>query len=145
MRLLLIQRGAADFFRHCSLLHDYCSYPLGTSPLSLSLPHSLWFSLSLSPCIHYLDTPSLFHSLHFPSFLFSFFILLWSKFRLRALRPPSLILLPLSLLLAAVPVPRLNCSSLCFRRLITSSQWDSTCCYIKDQSSPPRALGHVPE
>lgn len=63
MRLLLIQRGAADFLRHCSLLHGYCSYPLGTSPPSLLSPLP---SLSLYPLLgHSLSlSPSLFSLLH---------------------------------------------------------------------------------
>lgn len=54
-----MHRGATDFLRHCSLLHGYCSYPLGTSALSLPLflplsvylvlGHSLSFSPSRSP------------------------------------------------------------------------------------------------
>lgn len=52
-RLFLVQGGAADVHRHCSLLHVYCSFPLGTWLLALS-PFP-----SLPLCIYYADTPSL--------------------------------------------------------------------------------------
>lgn len=67
-RLPRVQGGAADVLRHCSLLHVYCSFPLGTWLLALS-PFP-----SLPLCIYYADTlslsPSLF-SLLFLSFISS--------------------------------------------------------------------------
>lgn len=85
MRLLLIQRGAADFLRHCSLLHGYCTHPPGTSPLSLPLFLSL--SASVYPLRgHSLSlSPSLFSLL--PPFFLFFLYLTWSKFCLPALTP----------------------------------------------------------
>lgn len=85
MRLLLIQRGAADFLRHCSLLHGYCSYPLGTSSpsllsplpsLSLSLSVSITWALPLSftlsifpPSSHFVQLFCASHPPHPSSFL----------------------------------------------------------------------------
>lgn len=90
VRLLLIQRGAADFLRRCSLLHGYCSYPPGTCSL-----------LFLLLCILYMDPPALLIFLSTPTF-FLFFYFTLSKLCLCAPTPtlPFLFYLFLFLLVA---------------------------------------------
>lgn len=51
VRLVLIYGVAADFLRHCFMLHGYCSYPPGTGTPSPPPPPASLF---------HLDTPSLF-------------------------------------------------------------------------------------
>lgn len=144
MRLLLIQRGAADFFRHCSLLHDYCSYPLGTSPLSLSLPLSLSGSLSLAVY------PLLGHSLSLslsPFPLLPLFFLYLTLVQVSSPCPP-----PSQPHLTASPFGCSACTEAELLLLVFQEAHHKLTVRLHlllhqrpVQSSPPRALGHVPE
>lgn len=102
-RLLLVQGGAADVLRHCSLLHAYCSFPPETRLLALSL------FPPLPLCIYYADTPSLC----FP-FSFSLISSLGPTF-------PS----PLAPFLLVEP--RLNCATLCSEGHVTGSREHHRC------------------
>lgn len=100
-RLLLVRGGAADVLRHCSLLHVYCSFPLGTWLLALS-PFP-----SPSLCIYYADTPSLC----FPS-----------CFSLSSARRVQLFSVLSRPFFCWSGWPRLNCATLCLAGHITGSR-----------------------
>lgn len=110
VRLLWSRRGAADFFRRCSLLHGYCSYPPGTRSLLFLLLRIL-----------YMDPPALSRFFFHSHFIFIFLFYFVQVVPLCPHPPPCLFYYFFFSSFWLQWVRRMNCSSLCLNRNITSS------------------------